>query len=220
MLSKLSLKLTLLSLARLKEGIEMTITASLVKELREKTGVGMMECKKALVETDGNVEKAQAYLRQKGLADASKRSARSTSEGLIESYIHLGGQIGVMVELNCETDFVARNDKFKALARDIAMHIAASAPRYVSEDQVSEEDIKKEKEVLMGQDDMLSKPENVREKIVEGRMGKFYEQICLLNQPFIKDPNMKVQDLVNTAISTIGENIQVRRFVRFSLGEE
>lgn len=198
----------------------MTITASLVKELREKTGVGMMECKKALVETEGNVEKAQAYLRQKGLADASKRFARSTSEGLIESYIHLGGQIGVMVELNCETDFVARNDQFKALARDIAMHIAASAPRYVSEDQVSEDDIRREKEVLMGQDDMLSKPEAVREKIVEGRMGKFYEQICLLNQPFIKDPNMKVQDLVNTAISTIGENIQVRRFVRFALGEE
>jgi len=198
----------------------MTITASLVKELREKTGVGMMECKKALIETEGNIDKAQDYLRQKGLADASKRSGRSTSEGLIESYIHLGGQIGVMVELNCETDFVARNDQFKTLARDIAMHIAASAPLYVSEADVSDADRQREKEVLMGQEDMLSKPENVREKIVEGRMGKFYEQICLLNQPYIKDPNMKVEDLINTAISTIGENIQVRRFVRFSVGEE
>ena len=180
----------------------------------------MMECKKALIETEGNIDKAQDYLRQKGLADASKRSGRSTSEGLIESYIHLGGQIGVMVELNCETDFVARNDQFKTLARDIAMHIAASAPLYVSEADVSDADRQREKEVLMGQEDMLSKPENVREKIVEGRMGKFYEQICLLNQPYIKDPNMKVEDLINTAISTIGENIQVRRFVRFSVGEE
>lgn len=198
----------------------MSISASQVKTLREKTGVGMMECKKALLESDGDLEKAQEYLRKKGLADASKRSGRSTTEGLIESYIHVGSQIGVMIELNCETDFVARNDQFKALARDLAMHIAASAPKYVSKDQVAEEEVNKEKEILLAQPDMASKPEGVREKIVEGRLEKYFEQICLLNQAYIKDPNMKVQDLVNTAISTIGENIQVRRFVRFSVGEE
>lgn len=198
----------------------MSISASQVKTLREKTGVGMMECKKALLESDGDLEKAQDYLRKKGLADASKRSGRSTTEGLIESYIHVGSQIGVMIELNCETDFVARNDQFKALARDLAMHIAASAPKYVSKDQVAEEEVNKEKEILLAQPDMASKPEGVREKIVEGRLEKYFEQICLLNQAYIKDPNMKVQDLVNTAISTIGENIQVRRFVRFSVGEE
>ncbi len=197
----------------------MTITASMVKTLREKTGVGMMECKKALVETDGDVEKAQDYLRKKGLADASKRSGRSTSEGLVESYIHMGGQIGVMVELNCETDFVARNDQFKALARDVAMHVAAANPQYVSKDDVPEDVVNKEKEILMAQPDMASKPENIREKIIVGRIEKFYEQICLLNQPFVKDPDTKVEDMIKTAISTIGENIRVQRFVRYELGE-
>lgn len=197
----------------------MSITASMVKTLREKTGVGMMECKKALMETNGDVEKAQDYLRKKGLADASKRSSRSTSEGIIESYIHMGGQIGVMVELNCETDFVALNAQFKALARDIAMHIAAAAPEYVSKDEVPEEIVNKEKEILMAQPDMASKPENIREKIIVGRIEKFYEQVCLLNQPFIKDPDTKVEDMIKTAISTIGENIRVQRFVRFALGE-
>jgi len=198
----------------------MTITAEMVKTLREKTGVGMMECKKALQETEGDLEKAQEYLRKKGLADASKRSGRATSEGLIESYIHVGSQIGVLVELNCETDFVARNDQFKTLARDIAMHIAASSPLYVSKEQVPAEQIEKEKEILMAQPDMASKPEAVREKIVTGRIEKFYETVCLLNQPFVKDPSQKVEDLVKSAISTIGENIQVRRFARFSVGEE
>jgi elongation factor Ts len=197
----------------------MSITASMVKTLREKTGVGMMECKKALMETNGDVEKAQDYLRKKGLADASKRSGRSTSEGIIESYIHMGGKIGVMVELKCETDFVALNDQFKALARDIAMHIAAAAPEYVSKDEVPEEIVNKEKEILMAQPDMASKPENIREKIIVGRIEKFYEQVCLLNQPFIKDPDTKVEDMIKTAISTIGENIRVQRFVRFALGE-
>lgn len=198
----------------------MSITASMVKELRDKTGVGMMECKKALQETDGDLDKAQNHLRKKGLADASKRSGRSTSEGLIETYIHIGGQIGVMIEMNCETDFVARNDQFKSLARDIAMHIAASAPRYVSREEVPEDEVNKEKEILMAQPDMASKPENVREKIVEGRIGKYFEQICLLDQSFVKNPDEKVGDLIKTSMSTIGENIRVRRFVRFSVGEE
>ena len=198
----------------------MTITADMVKTLREKTGVGMMECKKALLETEGDIEKAQDFLRKKGLADASKRSGRSTSEGMIESYIHVGSQIGVMLEINSETDFVARNDQFKTLARDIAMHIAASAPLYVSKEEVPAELIEKEKEILLAQPDMASKPEAVREKIIVGRIEKFYETVCLLNQPFIKDPNQKVDEIIKTAISTIGENIQVRRFVRFSVGEE
>jgi len=192
----------------------------MVKTLRDKTGVGMMDCKKALQETEGDMEKAQDFLRKKGLADASKRSGRSTSEGLIEAYIHIGSQIGVMVELNCETDFVARNDQFKSLARDIAMHIAASSPLYVSREEVPAEQVEKEKEILLAQPDMASKPEAVREKIIAGRIEKFYESVCLMNQPFIKDPNQKVEDLVKTAISTIGENIQVRRFSRFSVGEE
>lgn len=198
----------------------MSITAEMVKTLRDKTGVGMMECKKALQETDGDLEKAQDFLRKKGLADASKRSGRTTSEGIIETYIHVGSQIGVMVELNSETDFVARNDQFKALARDIAMHIAASAPLYVSKEEVPADQIEKEKEILLAQPDMASKPEAVREKIIVGRIEKFYESVCLMNQPFIKDPNQKVEEIVKTAISTIGENIQVRRFVRFSVGEE
>lgn len=198
----------------------MSITADMVKTLRDKTGVGMMDCKKALQETEGDMEKAQDFLRKKGLADASKRSGRSTSEGLIEAYIHVGSQIGVMVELNCETDFVARNDQFKSLARDIAMHIAASSPLYVSREEVPAEQVEKEKEILLAQPDMASKPEAVREKIIAGRIEKFYESVCLMNQPFIKDPNQKVEDLVKTAISTIGENIQVRRFSRFSVGEE
>lgn len=198
----------------------MSITADMVKTLRDKTGVGMMDCKKALQETEGDMEKAQEFLRKKGLADASKRSGRSTSEGLIEAYIHVGSQIGVMVELNCETDFVARNDQFKGLARDIAMHIAASAPLYVSREEVPAEQIEKEKEILLAQPDMASKPEAVREKIIVGRIEKYYETVCLMNQPFIKDPNQKVEDLVKTAISTIGENIQIRRFARFSVGEE
>ncbi|MBT9544501.1 MAG: translation elongation factor Ts [Candidatus Sericytochromatia bacterium] len=197
----------------------MSISAEMVKTLREKTGVGMMECKKALLETEGDLEKAQDYLRKKGLADAAKRGDRTTAEGLIEAYIHMGGQIGVMLELNCETDFVARNETFKTLAKDIAMHIAASNPLYVNKEEVPAELVAKEKEILMAQPDMASKPENVREKIIEGRIEKFYEQICLLNQPFVKDPSLKIADLVNKSISTLGEKIQVKRFTRFSVGE-
>lgn len=197
----------------------MSISAEMVKTLREKTGVGMMECKKALLETEGDLEKAQEYLRKKGLADAAKRGDRTTAEGLIEAYIHMGGQIGVMLELNCETDFVARNETFKTLAKDIAMHIAASNPLYVSKEEVPAELVAKEKEILMAQPDMASKPENVREKIIEGRIEKFYEQICLLNQSFVKDPSLKIADLVNKSISTLGEKIQVKRFTRFSVGE-
>mgnify|MGYP001198563153 CR=1 FL=1 len=197
----------------------MSISAEMVKTLLEKTGVGMMECKKALLETEGDLEKAQDYLRKKGLADAAKRGDRTTAEGLIEAYIHMGGQIGVMLELNCETDFVARNETFKTLAKDIAMHIAASNPLYVNKEEVPAELVAKEKEILMAQPDMASKPENVREKIIEGRIEKFYEQICLLNQPFVKDPSLKIADLVNKSISTLGEKIQVKRFTRFSVGE-
>lgn len=197
----------------------MSISAEMVKTLREKTGVGMMECKKALLETEGDLEKAQEYLRKKGLADAAKRGDRTTAEGLIEAYIHMGGQIGVMLELNCETDFVARNETFKTLAKDIAMHIAASNPLYVSKEEVPADLVAKEKEILMAQPDMASKPENVREKIIEGRIEKFYEQICLLNQSFVKDPSLKIADLVNKSISTLGEKIQVKRFTRFSVGE-
>lgn len=198
----------------------MTITADLVKTLREKTGVGMMDCKKALVESNGDLDKAQEYLRKKGMADASKRSARSTTEGLIESYIHAGSQIGVMVELSCETDFVARNEAMRTLAKDLAMHIAASAPEYVSSDEVPEEKVNKEREILMAQPDMATKPEAMREKIVTGRIEKYYEQVCLLNQSFIKDPGMKVSDLINQVIAKTGENVKVRRFVRFAVGEE
>lgn len=198
----------------------MSISASMVKELRDKTGVGMMKCKEALVESDGDIEKAQEYLRKKGLASAEKRSGRATGEGIVEAYIHMGSQIGVLIELNCETDFVARNDQFKSLARDIAMHIAASAPKYVSSDQVPEEEVAKEKEILMAQPDMASKPDNVKEKIIEGRIEKYFEQICLLNQAYVKDPNTKVKDMLSQAVSTIGENIQVRRFTRFTVGEE
>lgn len=195
------------------------ITADLVKTLRERTGVGMMECKKALVETQGDLEKAQEFLRKKGLADAAKRGDRTAAEGLVEAYIHMGGQIGVLLEMNCETDFVARNENFKALAKDIAMHIAASAPQYISKEDVPAEVVAKEKEILMAQPDMASKPENVREKIVEGRLEKFYEQMCLLNQPFVKDPSLKIADLINQSIATIGEKIVIKRFVRFAVGE-
>lgn len=198
----------------------MSISASLVKELREKTGVGMMDCKNALVEADGSLEKAQDLLRKKGLAAASKRSSKATAEGSITSYIHMGGQIGVLLELNCETDFVARNDDFQALAKDISMHIAASAPLYVTREEVPEAEVGREKEILLAQPDMASKPDHVKEKMVEGRLGKFYEQICLLDQSYVKDPSLKISELISQKISQIGENIKIKRFVRFAVGEE
>jgi elongation factor Ts len=195
-----------------------TISAELVKELREKTGVGMMECKKALTETSGDFEKAIDLLRQKGLATAQKKSGRTASEGLIESYIHMG-KIGTMVEINCETDFVARTDDFKELARDIAMHIAATNPLYLSREDIPQDVIEHEKEIYHSQ--VTNKPPQVVEKIIEGKLEKFYTDMCLIDQIFVKDPDQKkkVKDIVTDKIAKLGENIIIRRFARFQLGD-
>lgn len=195
------------------------VSAEMVKVLREKTGVGMMDCKKALVEADGDMEKAQDLLRKKGLAAASQRGGRATAEGVISSYIHTGSQVGVMLELNCETDFVARNEAFQQLAKDLAMHIAASSPQYVSREEVPEAVINKEKEILLAQPDMATKPEQMKEKIVLGRLEKFYEQFCLLDQPFVKEQSAKVHEVITQKVGILGENIVVRRFARFAVGE-
>lgn len=194
------------------------ITASAVKELREKTSVGMMDCKKALTEADGDMDKAVDLLRQKGLATALKRSGKTASEGVIGSYIHMN-KIGVMVDLNCETDFVAMTDDFKTLARDIAMHVAASNPAYVSRDDVPADIVEKEKEIFRSQ--VTGKPENVIDRIIEGKLEKFFSENCLLEQIFVKDPDQKkkVGDLVTDTVGKIGENIVVRRFARFEVGE-
>lgn len=196
----------------------MKISAALVKELRERSGAGMLDCKNALVKTDGDIEKAIDLLREKGLASAAKKSGRIASEGLIDAYIH-GGRIGVLVEVNSETDFVAKTDEFKDFVRDIAMQVAAANPKYVSREDVSQEEAEKEKEVLIHQAKNEGKPDHIAEKMVEGRMEKFYEQICLLDQAFIKDPDKKIRDILNEKISTIGENIKIRRFSRFEVGE-
>ncbi len=195
------------------------ISAASVKELRERTGAGMMDCKKALVETNGDVTKAADYLREKGLAAAAKKAGRITAEGLVESYIHGGGKIGVLVEVNCETDFVAKTDEFKTLVRDIAMQIAAAKPEYVAREEVPEAVIAKEKEILAAQAANEGKPEKIIQKMVEGRIEKFYKELCLLEQPFVKDPDKTVKQLITEKISQIGENISMRRFVRFELGE-
>lgn len=196
------------------------ISAKLVKELREKTGAGMMDCKKALKESDGNPEKAIEWLRQKGIASAAKKEGRIAAEGLVHSYIHTGGRVGVLVEINCETDFVARRDEFKSLAQDVAMQIAACPNvEYVKVDDIPEDIIQREKEIEMGRDDLASKPENIREKIVMGRIGKRLQELSLLDQPFIKDQNITVEELVTQAVAKLGEKIQVRRFTRFVLGE-
>lgn len=195
----------------------MEITAQMVKELREKTGAGMMECKKALESSGGDFNKAIEYLRQKGLATAQKKAGRSASEGIIASYIHMD-KIGVLLELNCETDFVARNEEFRQLAKDIAMHIAAANPQYVSKEQIPQEVIEKEKEIYRAQI-TGNKPPQVIEKIIEGKLEKFYEEMCLLNQPFVKEPERKIQDLITEKIAKFGENIVVRRFVRFQVGQ-
>lgn len=197
----------------------MEISASMVKELREKTGAGMMDCKKALGEADGDMEKAADILREKGIAKAEKKSGRIAAEGLVESYIHSNGRIGVLVEVNCETDFVAKTDGFKTFVRDIAMHIAATNPKYLSRDEVEQGDIEKEKEILKQQALNEGKPENIVEKMVEGRIEKFYKEICLLEQPFVKDPDQTIEKLVKEQIAKIGENINIRRFARFELGE-
>lgn len=196
----------------------MAISASLVKELRDKTAAGMLDCKKALEETNGDVEKAIDYLREKGLASASKKSGRIASEGLVESYIH-GGRIGVLIEVNSETDFVAKNDEFKEFVKDMAMQVAAANPKVVSREELSEEEIAHEREIQMNKVVNEGKPAQVAEKIVEGRMEKFFEQICLLDQSFIKDPSLKVKDLLASKISKIGENIVIRRFARYEVGE-
>ncbi len=196
----------------------MNISASLVKELRERSGAGMLDCKNALVKTDGDIEKAIDLLREKGLASAAKKAGRIASEGLVDSYIH-GGRIGVIIEINSETDFVAKTDEFKQFVKDMAMQVAAANPKYVSREEVTEEELAHEREILTLQAINEGKPENIAAKIVEGRMEKFYEQICLLDQAFIKDPSVKVKDLLNEKISKIGENLKIRRFARFEVGE-
>lgn len=196
----------------------MAISAQLIKELRKKTGAGMMDCKKVLVETDGDIDKAIDLLREKGLASAEKKASRIASEGLVASYIH-SGRIGVLVEVNSETDFVAKTDEFKEFVKDIAMQVAASNPEYLCEEDVPQEAIDKEKEVLIQQAINEGKPQNIAEKMVEGRMHKFYERVCLLDQPFIKDPSITVNDLLKNKIAKIGENIKIRRFVRYEVGE-
>ncbi len=195
----------------------MAITAQMVRELREKTGAGMMECKKALEASGGDFNKAIEYLRQKGLATAQKKASREAREGIITSYIHMD-KIGVMLELNCETDFVARNEEFRQLAKDIAMQIAASNPQYIQREDIPQDVIEKEKEIYKAQI-KGNKPPQVIEKIIEGKLEKFYEEMCLLDQPFIKEPDRKIKDLINEKIAKFGENIVVRRFVRFQVGQ-
>ncbi len=193
--------------------------AQMVKELRQKTGAGMLDCKKALEASNDDIEKAIEFLREKGLAAASKKADRVAAEGIVESYIHMGGKIGVLVEVNCETDFVAKTDDFKNMVRDIAMHIAATNPQFLSQDEVPSDFIEKEKAILTAQALNEGKPEKIVEKMVEGRIKKYYQEICLLDQPFVKDPDKTIQDMVNEKISKIGENIKIRRFARFQMGE-
>lgn len=194
------------------------VTTGMIKEVREISGAGMLDCKKALVEADGNVEKAIELLREKGLAKAAKKAGRIASEGIVTSYIH-GGRIGVLVEINSETDFVAKNEEFQAFAKDIAMQIAASNPLYVSREEIPAEAIEKEKEVLTKQALNEGKPEKIVERMVEGRISKYYKEVCLLEQPFIKDPDTDVQTLLNSKIAKIGENLSIRRFARYEVGE-
>ena len=195
------------------------VDGGLVKELRQRTGAGIMDCKKALETTGGNLEKAIDQLREKGLARAAKKSGRTAKEGLVGSYIHAGGKIGVLVEVNCETDFVARTPEFQNLVKDTAMQIAAANPLYLERDAVPPEVVEKEKQILRTQAIESGKPEKVIDRIVEGRIEKFFSEVCLLDQPFIKDPDMTVNELINSAISKIGENISIRRFARYQLGE-
>ena len=196
----------------------MTITAAMVKDLREKTGVGVMECKEALTESNGDMEAAISYLRKKGLATAVKKGGRATHEGLVGSYIHAGGKIGVLVEVGCETDFVARTPQFQELVKDLAMHIAAAGPLYLSRDEVSPEVVEKEKEIYREQASQSGKPEKVLDKIVEGKLEKYYSEVCLLEQPFVKDPDVSIRDLISQRIAQIVENILVKQFARFQVG--
>lgn len=195
------------------------ITAALVKELRERTGAGMMDCKKALSATDGDLEKAIDFLREKGLAAAAKKAGRVAAEGLVEAYIHGGGRIGVLVEVNCETDFVAKTDAFKELVKDIAMHIAATNPSYLKREEVPTAELEHEQAVLAEQARNEGKPEKIIEKMVAGRIEKYYKEVCLMEQPFVKDPDKTISDLITESIAKIGENISIRRFTRYQLGE-
>jgi elongation factor Ts len=197
----------------------MEISATHVKDLREKTGAGMMDCKNALVEANGDMEQAIVILRKKGLASAQKKAARVAAEGLIGHYIHQGGKLGVLVEVNCETDFAARSDQFQALVKDIAMHIAAQNPLYVKREDVPDEVLEKEKEIYKDQAHAAGKPANIVDKIAEGKLESYYEMACLYDQKFVKDPNITVKELINNLVAKIGENIQVRRFARFKTGE-
>ena len=197
------------------------ISAAQVKELRERTGAGMMDCKKALVETGGDMEKAVELLRQKGLASAAKRAGRSANQGLVEAYIHFNNTVGVLVEVNCETDFVANTDEFKALAKDIALHIASpAAPRFVSREEVSQDEIDHESQIFAKQAQESGKPENVVDKIVEGKINSYFKEIVLLDQPFVKDDSKTVQQLLDETSARVGEKVAVKRFVRYKLGED
>ncbi len=195
------------------------ISATMVKQLREKTGVGIMDCKEALSQSNGDIDNAVDFLRKKGLATAQKRAGRAMSEGLIQPYIHMGGKLGVLVEINSETDFVAKNDDFKEFAKNIAMHIAATNPVGIASDDVPEEVINKEKEIYRAQAIELGKPENVIDKIVEGKLNKFYKDNCLLNQAYVRNPDLNISDLLNDLIAKMGENITIKRFVRFQIGD-
>jgi elongation factor Ts len=203
-----------------KEAAAGNISAKLVKELRDKTGAGMMDCKKALKESDGDIEKANIWLREKGIASAGKKSGRIAAEGLVDSYIHTGGRVGVLVEVNCETDFVARGEKFQALVRNIAMQVAACPNvEYITTDAVPQGDIEQEKAIEMGREDLANKPEKMREQIVMGRISKRLKELSLMDQPYIRDQSITVEELVKQSIAELGENIQIRRFQRFVLGE-
>ncbi|NIM91898.1 MAG: translation elongation factor Ts [Candidatus Aminicenantes bacterium] len=197
----------------------MTITAEMVKELRQRTGIGVMECKKALQESKGDIEKAITSLRKKGYARAKEKMSRETADGLVGSYIHLDGKIGVLVEVNCESDFVARNKEFKELVKNVAMQIAATDPKYVSSEEVAAEELEEEKEIIRAQFKDSGKPPEVIEKIVEGKLKKYYEEVCLEEQPFVKDDKISIKQLVATHITKFGENIKIRRFARFALGK-
>ena len=196
------------------------ISATLVKDLRDRTGAPMMDCKNALTESKGDLEQAIVILRKRGTAVAQKKATRVTSEGSVAQYIHAGGKIGVLVEVNCESDFVARTEDFKELVHDIAMHIAASDPKYVRKEDVTEADFQREKEIYLDQAVKSGKPAHIAEKIVEGKMGKFYEEVCLYEQPFIKDQTVSISQLIATKVGKLGENISVRRFARFKVGEQ
>jgi elongation factor Ts len=199
---------------------KLSISSAMVKELRDKTGAGIMDCKEALAVSDGNFDKAIDFLRKKGMSAATKRSSKAAKDGAIASYIHMGGRIGVLVELNCETDFVAKTDNFQLLAKDLTMHIAAANPTYIRPEDIPAEVMEREKEIYRSQAMAEKKPEKIWEKIIEGKLKKYYEDVCLLNQKFIKDTDITVETLINNMIAKTGENIIIRRFMRFQLGED